>query len=588
MGGAAGEAFTNTLASSGMPPAAVLAREAIQNSVDAKAEEGAKVAVDFVARSLAGKAKADFVEAAGLHALVDRAPVLDLKDPNCFASLSDEKAALGLLFIDDYNTTGLEGDPSEPDSKFHRFLLSLGDGGKEHDEHGTGGSYGFGKSVYSSNSGILSIFAYSRTKDGNGDPLSILFGCGYFRKHKHGGAHYTGRSWFGADKSDPAGHGQQIVEPLRDAEADAAAKLLGFAERGPDDLGTSVLIVDAQVAADDILRGVEDWWWPRILSNQLDVKVVDVDGKATLPRPKKRPDLLPFIEAYFLAIGTSPPNGKTDFHKGFNKSENVSLGACGFKVLEKNEKDEFVVPEERVDAIALVRSPKMVVAYHRQWNVQTPAMAGAFVGHDDIDDILRAAEPPAHDRWDLDARRLHDATGRRRAIVGKVLNGIKRSLKQCQSTASPPPPPRPKRLTLLERTLATFLTPSKKGAPQGPGASAAPIHLSYDAEPRAEALGDKLRLTATFSVRLKADEDVDSIRARVKVSCPVIEDGQVGDSIALEIASTAELAADTTKEGWSQFDLGTKSVRFECKSEAYDPLWTVRFVPEIEPVEETV
>jgi hypothetical protein len=584
MGGAAGEAFTNTLASSGMPPAAVLARESIQNSVDARAGGDAKVAVDFVAKQLSGNEKAAFAKAAGLIGLRERVSVLGLKDPNCLALLTDAKAPLKLLYINDYNTTGLEGDPTDADSKFYRFLLSLGDGGKEHEEHGTGGSYGFGKSVYSSNSGILTIFAYSRTFDGSGEPLSLLFGCGYFRKHKHDGSHFTGRSWFGRDRSTSAT--SQLVEPLRGGAADEAAIALGFDIRDAEKIGTSVLIVDAKVEPGDILRGVEDWWWPRILSNQLDVRVVDADGKVALPRPKKRSDLLPFVEAFYLATGVSPPNNKTDFRRVLNKLEATGMGSCGFKVLEKNEADEYVVGEERVDAVALVRVPLMVVAYYRQWNVQTPALAGTFIGDGDIDDILRAAEPPAHDRWDVDARRLQDSTGRKRVIVDRVLKGIKRALKQTQSTASPPPPPRPKRLTMLERTLASFLTPSKAGAQVGGGGGAAPISLTYDFEPRAEAFGDKLRLTAAFSVRIKPDEELEEMRARIRVTCPVIEDGQIGDSIPLEISTSTVLDEDTSRSGWSQFNLGSKAVKFECRSEPYDPLWTVRFVPEVEPVVE--
>ncbi|TIN20887.1 MAG: hypothetical protein E5Y31_22340 [Mesorhizobium sp.] len=195
MGGATGEAFTNTLASSGMAPASVLAREAIQNSVDAKAGLDQKVRVEFVAKAVKGKDKTAFVAAAGLDKIAARADRLGFKEPNCIADLGNAKKPLNLLFVNDHNTTGLAGDPSDSESKFSRFLLSLGDGGKEHSEHGTGGSYGFGKSVYSSNSGILTIFAYSRTKDGNGKPMSLLFGCGYYRKHKHHDDGFTGRAW---------------------------------------------------------------------------------------------------------------------------------------------------------------------------------------------------------------------------------------------------------------------------------------------------------------------------------------------------------------------------------------------------------
>lgn len=584
MGGAAGEAFTNTLASSGMPPAAVLAREAIQNSVDARDAAQPKVAVDFVAKSLQGNAKAAFVKAAGLNTIDDRASQLDLKQPNCLARLGDGKKPLELLYVNDYNTTGLEGDPSDADSKFFRFLLSLGDGGKEHDEHGTGGSYGFGKSVYSSNSGILTIFAYSRTIDESGDPLSLLFGCSYFRKHKHGGDHFTGRAWFGHDVSPGHVHAQQIVKPLRGKEADAKASQLGFDPRSAERRGTSVLIVDAVVDVAAILRGVEDWWWPRLLANQLDVKVIDAAGATAFPRPRKRADLQPFLDAYELAIGKSPPNNKTAFRRPFNKYDGTAIGNAGFRVLEKNEEDEFVVDEARLDSVALIRSPLMVVAYYRAWNIATPAMAGAFVADGEIDDILRAAEPPAHDRWDPDARRLQEVTGRSRSIVKRVLDAVRRNLKGCQNSASPPPPPRPKRLTLLERTLASFLTPAKKGPKPAVEPSAAPIHLTYDQEPRAEAAGNKLRLTAKFSVRLKSDEDVGTVVARVRASCPIVEDGQIGDDVVLRTIASVATTEDPDKPGWRRFELGGAAVSFECTSETYDPLWTVRFVPEVEPV----
>jgi hypothetical protein len=63
MGGAAGEAYANTLKSPGMRPEHVLAREAIQNSVDA-AIEGEKVRVCFRHLLLNGSSKIAFVEAA--------------------------------------------------------------------------------------------------------------------------------------------------------------------------------------------------------------------------------------------------------------------------------------------------------------------------------------------------------------------------------------------------------------------------------------------------------------------------------------------------------------------------------------------
>jgi hypothetical protein len=71
----------------------------------------------------------------------------------------------------------------------------------------------------------------------------------------------------------------------------------------------------------------------------------------------------------------------------------------------------------------------------------------------------------------------------------------------------------------------------------------------------------------------------------VRVSCPVIEDGQPGEAIDLTVKSSIPLTDDPTKEGWMSFELGATAVKFQCVSEAYDPLWTVKFLPEVEAVE---
>jgi hypothetical protein len=584
MGGAAGEAFSNILASSGMHPAGVLAREAIQNSVDAKAKGSEKVSMRFAAKSLIGSDKADFVAASGIGDLLPRYTELTFKEPNTLQTLNEPDRPLPLLFIEDHATTGLEGDPSNPESKFYRFLLSLGDGGKEHDEHGTGGSYGYGKSVYSSSSGILTIFAYSRTRNAAGDETSLLFGCGYYRKHKDSGVHFTGRAWFGDNQTDPSENAQQVVEPLIDEDADAWAAKLGFESRANGDFGTTVLIVDSNVETAEILRGVEDWWWPRLIDHLLDVEVSHPDGTVEHPRPRKREDLRPFLECYDIAIGRAPPKPKVEARKPLNKLDNTSLGTIGLKVLDRDADDTYVVGEQRLDAVALIRSPLMVVAYYRQWPAQFPGVVGTFVASDEVDDVLRASEPPAHDRWDSEARRLQEPTGRDRQIVERVLSAIKRHLRQFQTGASPPPPAKPKRLSLLERTLASFLTASKGGTLPGPVPSNAPISLSYESEPHVMTTEDgRLRLAAAFSVRPKPDYDGEVLRLKVKAVCSIIEDGQAGDALPMVVNSSSSEAADL--DGWHEVELSPGDVaRFQCETEPYDNAWTVRFTPEVQPL----
>ena len=168
-----------------------------------------------------------------------------------------------------------------------------------------------------------------------------------------------------------------------------------------------------------------------------------------------------------------------------------------------------------------------------------------------------------------------------------MLDGIRRALKQSQSSASPPAPPRPKRLSILERTLANFLTPSKKGPQPNPDPGSAPISLKYVQAPRAEATGDELRLKAAFSIELRPETDADQVDVRVKVTCPVIEDGAIGDDpLELSISCDTVLSDDPARPGWQRFDLKQgQTVNFECETVPYDPMWTVRFVPEVESVE---
>jgi hypothetical protein len=114
MGGASGEAFTNTLASTGMSAGDLLAREAIQNSVDAHSDEADKVKVRFRAVSASKAQKATFVAAACLSEIAARSTQLNLAEPNCLKGIGNPNEPLNLLFVDDFHTTGLVGEPHDP------------------------------------------------------------------------------------------------------------------------------------------------------------------------------------------------------------------------------------------------------------------------------------------------------------------------------------------------------------------------------------------------------------------------------------------------------------------------------------------
>jgi hypothetical protein len=396
MGGATGGAYANTISGTGMELGAVLAREAIQNSVDAADGDDTRVRVRFEARELRGAAKVEFVATAALSEMRSRLRALKLPPNNCLANLEDNAVPIRNLLVEDFRTTGLVGDWRSDKSNFRRFLLSLGDDAKLDDEKQTGGSYGYGKSVYSSNSSIALIFVYSRTRDAENQPLTLLMGCAYQHDHRLADRSFTGRAWFGIEEETDQNRTLPIVHPFLGTEAEAYASKLGMPPRRPDELGTSVMIVDTDVALEDIVRGVEEFWWPRIQEGLLEPVFVDAEGREHFAKPASRSDLRPFIQAYDIAVGRAPQIAKRSYFKEFNRVRGSSLGRLGLVVLPEPEHEEDDVPEDRQDSVALIRSPLMVVAYHRKWHTGAPKLAGAFVAAPDVDNALRLSEPPAH------------------------------------------------------------------------------------------------------------------------------------------------------------------------------------------------
>ncbi|MEB0056713.1 hypothetical protein [Variovorax sp. LG9.2] len=584
MGGAAGEAYANTLASPGMPPAHVLAREAIQNSCDAG--NGNKVAVRFRSDALSGARKATFVEAAGLMDLAARIEELKLTSPNCLHTLDKPRAALPLLYVEDYNAVGLTGEPHDSQSNFYRLLLSLGDRSEVETAKGSrGGSYGFGKSVYSSSSKIRTIFAYTRFKAENGKEITRVFGCGYFVSHRFKKNPYSGRAWLGG-KPREDDLGRVVIDPLENATADALATKLGFKLRKAGETGTSILIVDAHVDTTTVIRGVEEWWWPRLEDGKLDVEFLDADGTPHYPKPKKNEALRPFIEAFEIAKGRAAAKSGTQKYAAFNREDGVLMGGCGFVVAPVAKDGTLVVPGNRLNAVALIREPHMVVAYHVV-SQALPAVVGVYLAPDEksVEEVLRKSEPPAHDRWDPDSENLRDESGKRQKMVRSILSRIQQGLRRFQGEASPPAQAKERRLNQLERSLGGWFRPRGAGS-QNPDASPSPLHLEFLKPAYAEATDDgKLRLRSTFAIRLDSSSELDSVDLRLKLNCPVMEDdNEEGEDLDLNVSIEGVKAqVDESDPLVYRFTLPKNvKAKFKVESAPYDAAWTVRLRPDFE------
>jgi hypothetical protein len=589
MGGATGEAFVNTLQGTGMTPASVLAREAIQNSADAwRQESSEKVKVHFRRVSLVGHPKSSFIKNLGLNIeFAARKKLVGFQHGHALDSIKKPDEPLRLLYVEDFGTHGLYGDPHDPQSHFFRLLLSLGDGTKSRRKEGSGGSYGYGKSVYSANSRIHTIVAYSAfdPKDDGSKHHARLMGCAYLHAHQFAGEDYSGRAWFGVPSTGNA----QVVDPLSDEAAHKVAGTLGFTVRDRKSYGTSILIVDCGVDCEDLRTSIEEWWWPRLLDDSLglDIKLFEEDKLLQPPRPRTRSDLKPFIHCFEMAIGRTMPAGKQDKTGTLNKWKDVAPGSFGFSTLdEKDLADEAL--QQKSGQVALIRSPRMVVSYMPVGGSLPLPCVGVFVASTEVDKALRISEPPSHDKWDSNSTRLLDLPDDERLLVKSVIDRIKQNLRRFSYEAAPPAPKQDLRLKSLERLLGNLFKPPTSGGRGGGGYPADPIEINFVEQPHLLADGSALRTAGSFRLALADTADKPHAKVSVEVECLVMEDEGVSkeDAIPTAVATTdVEHKTDKEKPGRLIFKLErhTKPL-FSFKSDAYRSDWTTRLKVSVKEV----
>lgn len=595
MGGAGGDAYKSVFNGTGTDPASTLAREAVQNSVDAARDPSGSVRVDFRFRRLAGDDRERFLRAAGLDEMATKVDRLGLFAHNC---LSSPESDIELLYVEDYETTGLQGDPTNPRGNLRKLLMDLGGSESSRDEAvnglpGSGGSYGFGKAVYSSNSKLGVIFAYSKTTDQDGNALTVLMGCAYQSEHEVDGTIYTGRAWLGRPvKCEELG---LRFDPFIGSEAEEMAASLGF--RRDDGLGTSILIVDTEIDPGHLIRGLEDNWWPRIQRHLLDVEVVSDVGGRFNPQPRKRRHLKPFIQAWDVANGPAPEESMERKQIQFNKmtvsdpeSRAIAIGRLGLVSLREDE-DDYPLGEEYddlVNTVALVRSPMMVVKYHSTGRSQSAFSnaVGCFIADSDINGIMRLSEPPPHDDWDPFAERLRKKGYDYPSVVKSVLARIKRYFKDFQRTASPPDPFDQRRLTAVERLLAKWFVPSDRGNTP-PVKSKSPIHLVPEG-PHLELTDRGLVATGKIQVSISdhaLEKGRSSVPIKLELALKVAEEDGVSstDPIPFEmevIRGDVEPAHDSSGNcHWVGSVAEGEDLKVEFRSSAYDPEWTIKMVP---------
>ena len=523
----------HVLNSPNLPHGDRLVREAIQNSVDA-AVAGKKTDILIWNKTVSGNNVRAFAQVLGLEhhdSPFARINDLGLHVGNALATMqTPESQSFGVTIIEDNNTCGLGYDDTKGVDRFEELCLSHGQDETFADPE-RGGSYGFGKEVYEAASDCNLFVVYSafepsiRIKEAGSH--ARLFGCATFNGHTRNGMKYTGRALFGVHRQQDD---SKLIEcrPLVDDEAHTVAEALGFNRRRPIDLGTSIMIVGSQVDMADFKRAVEDYWWPRILSNQLLVELWDEGTVLPEPDPRQRQDLMPYIRCYSL-IEERVPLDQAEERAPFNAINGLKPGELALKALpepsldtQNGEIGELEEESPLRNTVALIRSrPRMVVGYKHQGGSGGGDYAGVFVSHPDVEQVLHLSEPPAHDEWNPDSQRITDSYSlqeatRKSELVKSILARIKTYARKFQRDLAQPPEPTAIAGSLKpEQLLAQMMSariPSRSSGPHGD-----PDHFALEIVESRDNEVTRSRVTATVKAKLRDDAPQDTQEATLSI-----------------------------------------------------------------------
>lgn len=197
---------------------------------------------------------------------------------NGLREVPDEYEHCRFLVFEDFNTTGLAGDPYELEpqhgSKNHFFYFFRTEGISGKGE-GDRGRWGVGKTVFQRSSRINTMFGLTIVQD-NSQPL--LMGVSILKSHRVNGNSYTPDGWFGTVQND-------IVMPIVDNKFHERFKKAFHLDRGMEP-GLSIVVpwLDAEVSSNAIIEAVlKDYFYP-VLTGKLEVIVEAPENKITVDK----------------------------------------------------------------------------------------------------------------------------------------------------------------------------------------------------------------------------------------------------------------------------------------------------------------
>ncbi len=378
-----------------------IAREAIQNSIDARLEYNVPVSVVFERLTVNPK------DVPGRDELLRRMHqcLVFVKGQekaekffkDAIALLKSNK--LPVLKISDFNTKGLSGGDSEVEGNWYRLVRAAG---TSNFKGVGGGSFGIGKGAPIAASLLRTVF-YSSINDKN--ELVCQGKARLVSHHNEKKDVRQGVGFFGVE-------GYKAIR-----QADIVPSLFKREERGTD---IFIMGYDAGPEWEEkLIKSVLHNFWLTILHGNLEVTIRD-GGELVITKD----NLQQCFEDYDVG------DARFHFDAVTSPSSNIfeqDLRNLGKVKLYVRKNDGYP------SRVMMVRKPKMLVQ-EKAYRVLREPYSGVFICEDDRgNEILRDIEPPAHDKWD------HARSSKGPAALRELDLFIKQSLKtMAESLTSEP------------------------------------------------------------------------------------------------------------------------------------------------------
>lgn len=353
-------------------PTKSLAREVIQNSLDAGLDNDKPVEVEFKLHKL------DHEYIPGLSSLKDTIlkckDYWDIEKTNKFFKEAHniiDNGEIPVLEVSDFNTTGLVG--ADQDKMSNNWFNLIKGKGVSDKQTGSGGSFGIGKQAPFACSNLRTVFYC--TKDING--TKAFQGVAELVTHLKNDKQTQGTGYFGViDRNMP------VLD---------FSEINSFYAR--DITGTDIYILgfnDPKNWKKKIIRSIIENFFAAIYNGELTVKIADVllsaDNLSNMIKKYIKEDNNSeyYADKYFESLISE------DNHY-FKKDDFEGLGKVELYLLSKKN-----FPKR----VAMVRGTGMKI--FDKGHFRTPLkFAGVFIAEGEgINEFLRKIEPPSHDKWE--------------------------------------------------------------------------------------------------------------------------------------------------------------------------------------------